>query len=106
MPGYTITLKADGTRQTAAHEDFPSLGYLQRAVGGYIELIPLFEKFLDGGQMVPCVAYCNEDGKVNGLCLNRLATLLWFSAAGRPLGDFLVGDVVIVYGDEEFMRKG
>jgi len=60
----------------------PRLVHLQRAVRGYIEAVPH-----DG----PFTAYCNEEGKLDGLPPNIPAT--------RFLGlthDILVGPVVLI----------
>ena len=98
------------------------LKQLQEAVGGYIESVPLWNTYIHNGRPVSCVAYCNEEGKLNGLSLNAAATRDWSAAMlriveegeqvyprgllgadGRP-SDVLVGDIVVVVGDEEFMR--
>jgi hypothetical protein len=86
-----------------------TLKFLQGAVGGYIELIPHFETHLINGKEIACLAYCNEDGKRLELPLNTFATELWNAAIERTgghndTGDYLVGTVVIVTGDAEFMR--
>ena len=58
-------LKTDGTKETI--EDL-SLNSLQKAVGGYIQLI----QFPDGSEMV-----LNEEGKLIGLLPNIVATKLF-----------------------------
>lgn len=98
-----------GTNFTVTHEEFNDkipLTELQHAVGGFIELVPFFESF-DGE---PCVAYCNEYGKLNSLPANRLATTMWYEqlmdnakVTQDQLGDYLVGPVVVLTGDQEFM---
>lgn len=70
-------------------------------VGGYIEIVPLFDTF-QGEEAVAC---CNEEGKLDRLPVNTNATEAWWLAAGQPLDDFLVGDVVICQGDAEFMAS-
>jgi hypothetical protein len=85
------------------------LEFLQNAVGGYIELVPGFDRI--GGRA--CVAFCNEHGKLHlELPFNRRATQLWEEALGRSLRsprgvwrDFLVGPVLVLYGDDEFMAE-
>ena len=77
--------------------------------------MPYFTRVSVSGEMVPCVAFCNEDGKGRGLPINRRATLLWRAAISQhndipatmiPMlrEDFLVGDVAILVGDKEFME--
>jgi len=84
----------------------PELEALQHAVGGYIEQVPWFHWFIG----VPCVAFCNEEGKLRKLLYNEVATLAWTAAVmhdhGRLSGfcDRLVGPVVVLTGDREFME--
>lgn len=80
----------------------PTLEDLQSRVGGYIEAVPGFSRFFDYDGPTPCVAFCDEEGKIKGLPVNPFATEFW--RADRPGGgDVLVGMVVIVTGDDEFM---
>jgi hypothetical protein len=101
----------------------PDLEALQAAVGGYIEAVPgLASIAWPGTAPVPCVAFCNEDGKGEGEPINNQATLLWDAAmrrlrddAGRPLypngllgrdglpADVLVGSVAVIVGDAELL---
>jgi hypothetical protein len=80
----------------------PELKTLQKLVGGYIEVVPHF-KTLYGK---PCVAYCNEEGKLNGLPINHGATALWAAALGASvkLHDVLAGTVVVLTGDPEILE--
>lgn len=82
-------LKSDGTKTS---RDFtnssPSLEDLQEAVDGWLEGIPV--KSLGRG-----VLFANEEGLLRGLPFNEQAS----SLAGRPL----VGNVVVLTGDKEFM---
>jgi hypothetical protein len=55
-----------------------SLRELQAFVGGYIELVPCAAP----------IAYCNEEGRLHNLPLNRLASI--------EFGQSLVGDVIQV----------
>lgn len=64
----------------------PDLDTFQSLVGGFIEHIDLGIAGLG--------AYLNEEGKLNGLPLNHLATELWWNAYGPT--DMLVGPVVLV----------
>jgi hypothetical protein len=73
----------------------PRLEELQSGVGGYIEIVPGFSRFLGK----PCVAFCDEDGKRKQMPVNSLATELWYEQVGDRY-DWLVGPIVIVTGDE------
>lgn len=79
----------------------PSLDDLRAFVGGYIETVPRFAQ-LDGQY---CVVFCNEEGKLNGLPVNVMATRAWAKAAGMPLDDVLVGPVAICMGTDEFLNS-
>jgi hypothetical protein len=77
-------LKADGTTEEFNDN---SLDGLQKAVGGYIQIIPT----LDGKIMV-----LNEEGKMNDLPYNKKATEM----ANIFPNDYIVGDVVIAEENE------
>lgn len=66
----------------------------QALCGGLVQIIPLFNKF----EGRPCVAMCDEEGKLKGYPTNTRATVEWAKAAGGTGGDYLVGPVVIVTG--------
>ena len=86
----------------------PSLEFMQERVGGYIEPVPFFTQYR--GQR--CVAFCDEHGKQKGLTINEAANALWaMCPVPSPFvpavsaGDVLVGPVVVLFGDEEFMAS-
>jgi hypothetical protein len=62
------------------------------------------------------VAFCDEDGKKKGLPVNKTATYLWETALrlvkhpglmtyDGQVYDYLVGSIVVVSGDKEFMEE-
>lgn len=61
----------------------------QAIVGGYIEMVSLTLTL--AGEKCDVALFCNEEGKLSGLPLNRRATEM-----ARIPGDFLVGDVFLV----------
>jgi len=81
----------------------PPLEFLQEHITGYIEPVPFFTTYR--GRR--CVAFCDEEGKRKGLAFNDMANRLWASCDVPPpfelVGDVLVGPVVILFGDSEFM---
>jgi hypothetical protein len=100
----------------------PDLKFLQGAVGGYIQEIPLFNTIDFDGHIHDCVAFCNEEGKVDGLEFNIQATRLWNAAMRRiedkdgrllyphglflpngELSDVLVGTICVLIGDRAFL---
>ena len=75
-----IIVRTDGTLQT---REFDTYEEINEALSGYIEGI-----FGEGW-----TGYCNEDGKLIGLPVNRAAT--WFAQHnGWNVPDFLVGPVI------------
>jgi Domain of unknown function (DUF3846) len=103
----------------------PALKFLQEVVGGYIETVPYFDTIEIDGVTHNCVAYCNEEGKLHALKMNGWATVLWDRALRRlhnakgdvlypkgllvdpdgGLSDILVGSIVVLVGDAEFMEE-
>src|SRR5215475_9079815 len=78
---YLVTVFQDGRVRKEAISKAPETKVLNDIVGGYIELIPFFTKYGDS----PCVAFCNEEGKLPHINLpsNRAAQVLWQAAVGR-----------------------
>lgn len=89
-----VILKADGTESITERDDPLSLAEAQELVGGYVERVPLFLKF----RGEPCVALCDEEGKLKHYPLNKKATQEWYKSIGTTAGDVLVGDIVILVG--------
>ena len=89
-------------------------GDLQKALGGYIEIVPYWDTFEVDGERVPAVVWCNENGKALYLPRNRYMTTLWDHAlyakgmsrieSGQEL-DFLVGPIAVTIGDAAFMES-
>jgi hypothetical protein len=114
MKGTVISIDVSGqeTRREIVGE--PTLEVLKEAIGGgHTKAVPYFFTFPVDGSMVKCMAFCDENGKNNGLPYNRFATAHWQKSLQRQgrslqnahgeLTDFLCGKVAIVYGDNEFM---
>lgn len=100
MKGIKTIIKADGSLVTEGKLEPVKLEELQAAVGGFIETVPNFETYLGK----KAIAFCNEEGKIDGLPINEQATRFWRYAAPAGFADVLVGDVVILTGDDEFME--
>lgn len=102
MKGEVIVIYPDKPTETRALTAPPELESLQRYVGGWIEKVPAFDNY--EGKM--CIVLCNEEGKLKQLPINVKATELWSKAnGGVRLGDVLVGTVLIITGDREFMEE-
>lgn len=93
--------------QRGDHRDTQRI--LREAVGGDLEIVPGFNRF----RGLPCWALCDEHGKLEGLPVNMIATELWdqavdgqlYDGSRRKYLDYLVGPVVVIIGDEEFMAE-
>lgn len=103
MKGYLAVIQVTGDITVTEHSAPLDLGVLQTAVGGYIETVPFFDKFQYAGVTYPAVAFCNEEGKLNGQQINIVASQLWFELFTVGT-DVLVGPVAVAFGDEEFMN--
>jgi hypothetical protein len=113
MSGVMLIFQPDSTEPTAQTLTAPpDRAALQAAVGGDIEKVPWFNTINLGGSVRPCVAFCNEEGKQQGLPINDRATELWTEAQrghAAPdhrvptIHDVLVGPVVVIIGDRELL---
>lgn len=88
---------------------------LRTVVGGYLEKVPGFLSIGYKGFVMPCIAVCNEHGKLDKLPINEPATLCWERALRRQgmqllddkmqtPKDWLVGNVAVLFGDRDFME--
>lgn len=100
-PGNPAVAKVRVLDRAAGLED------LQGAIdGGLIEVVSFLRKVVIEGASRPCIAFCDEEGKLKHLSFNEAATKLWVDAlGGHPLTDVLVGPVVVCVGDTEFLRS-
>jgi hypothetical protein len=112
MMGYIELFRADDQTNSRLYRATHPLT-LQRAhrlVGGYIEVVPHWVTNLhNDGHLYDACAVCNEDGKGLQLPVNRLATARWAQAIGMPIHDLvkrdvLVGNIVLIFGDRQFME--
>jgi hypothetical protein len=116
MHGSMIVIPADEDIDVIVHRMDRSikLEELQAAVEGYIEIVPFFNTLAFEGIVWNCITFCNEYGKINDLPMNRRATSSWemalnrcgktLSGPGARLADHLVGSIVVIFGDKEFMK--
>lgn len=103
MRGVLTIIPVSGAVSSKELAAPPALQDLQAGVGGDIELVPYFTRY----QGKPCVAFCNEHGKLHlALPLNVAATQAWYMQEPRFMGrDHLVGPIVIITGDRELMEE-
>ncbi len=111
MKGQAIILKPGETLEIAQRFPFDKpveLPFLNGGVGGPIEAVPLFDRMLIDGAVVGVVVFCHEEGKLIDLPFNRAATTAWmseFNTGSHAIDDVLVGPVVILTGDEDFLAE-
>jgi Domain of unknown function (DUF3846) len=101
MKGRIVIFPHDRKGRIYAATKHPSLHRIRKVVGGYIELVPLWTSFLGD----PCVAYCNEEGKLEGLPVNGSATIAWYRNVGRHMDDVLCGNVIVIVNLPEETRE-
>lgn len=99
MQGKTTIIKTNGDIVVTQHDKPIPLDFLTNAVGGYIETVPYFNQY----EGEACVVFCNEEGKLKGLPINVEANKLWHAQV--KISDVLVGDIIIISGDDEFMDE-
>lgn len=101
MKATVYIYKTDGIKEVKEYNKIIPLEDLRSAVGGSIETVPYWTTH----EGKPCVAFCNEEGKLRELPLNGMATIQWYTDTPSMRGrDVLVGDVIVIMGDKEFMR--
>jgi hypothetical protein len=66
------------------------LSTLQGKVGGWVQAVDLNDTL---------TLWCNEEGKLEGLPVNRYGTELWESVYGKT--DIIVGDIVLTGGADD-----
>lgn len=97
-------LRADGSPPLRVDRRL-SLKEKQEIVGGLIQLVPAWDRFIGR----PAVVYANEEGLLEGLPINLGATAAWRSYLNETVGRegyypdmaVLVGDVLIITADTE-----
>src|SRR5262245_51999273 len=117
MNGSMLIITPDDQRPRLVECTAPvTVEMVHELVGGHFELVPYFMSIapipsLGITEPHRCVALGHGDGKRPGseLPRNRFADLLWFGAWRRanpgtsPVPDYLVGTIVVIFGDREFM---
>jgi hypothetical protein len=99
---WLVSISPGGEVKRTPLNTHPTLDQLKDIVGGYIELVPYFNKF----ENKPCIAFCNEMGKLHELPVNLKATNLWIDAYGGSVSpDYLVGSIAIVVGPRSFLNS-
>ena len=84
-----LVLKASGERYFQCIDN--TLKAMQELVGGYIETVTT-----DYGVFV-----LNEEGKLNGLEFNSVASIMLSALGGLRKGDMVMGDVLVCGADGE-----
>ncbi len=102
-----IAIHPDGKIEKKEITKIPGLQDLKDIVGGWLETVPYFTTY-EGN---PCIAFCNEEGKLPhfDLPFNATATRLWaksvISSTGQTrINDHLVGSIAVIVGPKSFLR--
>jgi hypothetical protein len=105
----TILITVNGTIIESKIEKYPDYTEIQRAVEGYIQLVPNFDCY----DTDPCHVWCNEEGKITGQSHNALATMLWGEYLTKNFNHReinwsmvdLTGPIFIVVGPTSFLAE-
>jgi hypothetical protein len=97
MSYHVLIIKTDGTIVKTVQLKKPTYEQQKAAVGGFIETIPYFTKMsYQGIEYVRGTAYVDEEGRLKGKPLNKLASACWMTSCpkGDPSRMLLCGDVI------------
>ena len=86
-------IKVDGAVELHEVSADVESDFLSNAVGGWFQCVPLKSEVND------FYLWCNEEGKLDGLPINPVATGLWIISYGPT--DVICGDVVITGGVDD-----
>ena len=85
-----VIIKTDSTKELVEFTNETSYKTLSSAVGGYIQSIDFDDTI---------TLWCNENGKLDDLPQNPVATAFWVEKFG--LTDYVVGDVIFTGGTDD-----
>ena len=107
MFGVAMILRAD-TAKPEIHEfdgKVPSTAFHRKALGGEGEVIPHFRTVNRDGTIYSCIAFHQPgEGERNAMATTLLRkSFEWQGRKIKPLT--LAGPVLVLYGDDEFMKK-
>lgn len=119
MQGVLLAITPHGAIIGHRIKAAPDYRTLQAIVGGRIETVPYFAGPVEGevafnnsdaevsftDHAMTCVAFCNEEGKLEGQPYNATATAMWRDITPYAIDDVLVGVVAVVIGDAELMAE-
>jgi len=116
---YIIPADPKAIRERCEITTPPTIEELRKIIGDYIGTVHGFTSIdvYGDGRSMPCVAFCNEDGKRLELPVNWLATGMWHDALvrkgsrfgvlaeGGGYEDHLVGVIVVISGNSRLMDE-
>jgi len=94
-----ITVKPDGALASEYKPKPPDYKEVQKYVDGWMQILPYFSSMeFDGKVYNRGTAYCNEEGWLQGLQPNPLASACWLKACpkGDPKLMHIVGTLLFV----------
>lgn len=111
MQGNMLIISPNGITRLVESAQAPDLDWLKMGINnGMLETVPFFTSVDHEGKRIEnCVAFCDEEGKLKALPYNETATTQWNKAlkhhgCGVFGWDLLVGPVIVLWGDKEFME--
>jgi hypothetical protein len=111
MKGGLYIIRQNGEIETREIDRPPTGDEIHNFIDGYIEVVPYWNELVvpSAKIMSKCVAFCDESGKTTGnKPLNERATIMWEATLNRQGKscrglDELVGDICVVWGDQELL---
>jgi hypothetical protein len=111
MKGGLYIIRQNGEIETREIDRPPTGDEIHNFVDGYIEVVPYWNELVvpSAKIMSKCVAFCDESGKTTGNKLpNERATIMWEATLNRQGKsckgmDHLVGDICVIWGDQELL---
>jgi hypothetical protein len=109
MPYKYIVIEPDGKLSCETHKKLPDWKEIQKYVGGSFQLVPYFSSLqYDGTKYNRGTAYCNENGYVENLPLNPIASACWLKACpkGDPNRMLILGNLLFVVKEKVNVEAG
>jgi hypothetical protein len=110
MKGGLFIIRQDGLVERRELTRPPTGKELHDIIDGYLEIVPFWNHLKTLDINSSCVAFCDSDGKtVGNKKLNESATTMWENVlrlqGKTSIGvDYLVGDIVVVWGDRQLLE--
>lgn len=107
MRGVLTYVHADKPMEVHYLSHTPEYKQLSKDLGGLVEIVSIFDQYVEGGKPCRAIVMVNEEGLIMKMPFNFWATAAYHMIArakGIRIQQMLVGLVIIATGDEEFLN--